>query len=77
MPSFTFTDVYWPDFNERELDLALKEYATRERRFGRISEDTISEDKQDKGFISKFSLKEGHKMNQQAVQAVGSAKRRP
>ena len=56
-----FTDVYWPDFNERELDLALKEYATRERRFGRISEDTISEDKQDKGFISKFSLKKATK----------------
>ena len=40
-----FTDVYWPDFNERELDIALKEYSTRERRFGRIIEDDNSNDK--------------------------------
>ena len=29
-----FTDTYWPDFNEEELDKALAEYASRERRFG-------------------------------------------
>lgn len=29
-----FTDTYWPDFNEAELDKALAEYARRERRLG-------------------------------------------
>lgn len=29
-----FTPVYWPDFGEKELDAALAEYASRERRFG-------------------------------------------
>src|SRR3989339_1373869 len=29
-----FTDTYWPDFNEAELDKALEEYARRERRLG-------------------------------------------
>lgn len=29
-----FTDTYWPDFDERELDKALAEYARRERRMG-------------------------------------------
>lgn len=32
-----FTDVYWPDFDEKELDKALVEYAKRERRFGGLS----------------------------------------
>lgn len=32
---FYFTKTYWPDFNERELDKALEEYALRERRFGK------------------------------------------
>lgn len=56
-----FTDVYWPDFNEHELDIALKEYVSRERRFGRISEDNKSHDKEDKGLIAKFSLKKASK----------------
>ena len=56
-----FTDVYWPDFNERELDIALKEYSTRERRFGRIIEDDNSNDKKDKSFHEKFSLKKASK----------------
>lgn len=30
-----FTDVLWPDFDEKELDLALAEYAHRRRRFGK------------------------------------------
>lgn len=30
-----FTDTYWPDFDEKEFDKALKEYAKRERRFGK------------------------------------------
>ncbi len=33
-----FTDVLWPDFDEKELDRAIAEYAKRERRFGHISE---------------------------------------
>lgn len=28
------TDVYWPDFNEKELDKAIYSYNKRERRFG-------------------------------------------
>jgi len=30
-----FTDTYWPDFDETELDKLLTEYAKRERRFGK------------------------------------------
>lgn len=33
-----FTDVYWPDFREKELMDALKSYASRERHFGKTSE---------------------------------------
>jgi undecaprenyl diphosphate synthase len=29
-----FTDVLWPDFNEAEFQLALEDFAQRERRFG-------------------------------------------
>ncbi len=32
------TDIYWPDFRERELLTAIDEYQTRERRFGKVSE---------------------------------------
>lgn len=35
-----FTDTYWPDFNEVELDKALAEYSTRQRRFGKDSAKT-------------------------------------
>ena len=31
-----FTPVMWPDFDEKEFDKALAEYARRERRFGTI-----------------------------------------
>ena len=31
---FWFTEVIWPDFDETVLDLALADYAVRERRFG-------------------------------------------
>jgi undecaprenyl diphosphate synthase len=31
-----FSPKLWPDFNEKELDKALEEYARRERRFGGI-----------------------------------------
>lgn len=33
-----FTDILWPDFNEKELDKALAHFASRERRFGHSSE---------------------------------------
>ena len=31
-----FTDVLWPDFSHKELDKALQEYASRNRRFGGV-----------------------------------------
>lgn len=31
-----FTDVLWPDFDEEQLDLALLEFANRNRRFGKV-----------------------------------------
>ncbi|OYY58347.1 MAG: di-trans,poly-cis-decaprenylcistransferase, partial [Hydrogenophilales bacterium 28-61-11] len=33
-----FTDALWPDFNAKALDEAIESYRTRERRFGRTSE---------------------------------------
>jgi undecaprenyl diphosphate synthase len=33
-----FCDTLWPDFNEEALDVALVEYASRERRFGKTSD---------------------------------------
>lgn len=33
---FYFTDVMWPDFDERELDRAIEAYRTRNRRYGGI-----------------------------------------
>ncbi len=33
-----FCSRYWPDFNKEDFLLALEDYARRERRFGRISE---------------------------------------
>ena len=32
---FLFVKKYWPDFDENDLDAALAEYASRQRRFGR------------------------------------------
>ncbi len=31
-----FTDVLWPDFDEAQIDLALKNFSERTRRFGKI-----------------------------------------
>ena len=31
---FYFTNKYWPDFNEKDLDEAIKEYQKRNRKFG-------------------------------------------
>jgi undecaprenyl diphosphate synthase len=33
-----FTHTYWPDFDAIELDAALADFASRQRRYGRISE---------------------------------------
>ena len=33
-----FSDLLWPDFDEAALDTALHEYASRERRFGKTSD---------------------------------------
>jgi undecaprenyl diphosphate synthase len=30
-----FTKTYWPDFNEQELEAAIEQYATRQRRYGK------------------------------------------
>lgn len=35
---FYFTEALWPDFDAAELDRALADYARRQRRFGRTSE---------------------------------------
>ncbi len=36
-----FTDVLWPDFDERELHKALEDFAGRKRRFGRTDEQIL------------------------------------
>jgi len=33
-----FCDTFWPDFDEAELDKAIADYQTRERRYGKTSE---------------------------------------
>ena len=33
---FYFCDVYWPDFDEAELNKAIKVYSNRNRRFGKV-----------------------------------------
>ena len=33
-----FTNTFWPDFNEKELDKAIKDYQSRNRRFGGLNE---------------------------------------
>jgi undecaprenyl diphosphate synthase len=33
-----FTPSFWPDFDEAEFTLALSDFARRQRRFGKISE---------------------------------------
>jgi undecaprenyl diphosphate synthase len=36
-----FTEKLWPEFNEEALDAALADYAARERRFGKTSEQVV------------------------------------
>ncbi len=44
-----FTDVLWPDFDKDELHKAIADYSSRQRRFGKTSEQVIA----DKAAISK------------------------
>ncbi|MEY3660127.1 MAG: hypothetical protein RLZZ169_952 [Pseudomonadota bacterium] len=38
-----FTNTLWPDFDAAELDLALADFARRQRRFGKLSEQVEAE----------------------------------
>lgn len=38
---FTFTDVYWPDYNEECLLDAIEDYQMRNRRFGNIQDEQV------------------------------------
>ncbi len=40
---FYFVDDFWPDFNKASLALAIKDFCTRERRFGKTSEQLEAE----------------------------------
>ncbi|MDQ5903646.1 MAG: undecaprenyl diphosphate synthase [Pseudomonadota bacterium] len=40
---FHFTETLWPEFNDAALDLAIDSYRSRERRFGRTSEQLIAD----------------------------------
>lgn len=42
---FYFTDVYWPEFREKDLFDAVIEFQRRERRFGKISEQIECDEK--------------------------------
>jgi len=33
---FVFTDTLWPDFRKEQYRAALEEYASRDRRFGKV-----------------------------------------
>ena len=35
---FYFCDCLWPDFDEREMQLAIDEFQRRQRRFGKTGE---------------------------------------
>ena len=39
---FHFTDTLWPDFRRKDLYTAIVDYQKRERRFGKISEQVVS-----------------------------------
>lgn len=38
-----FTDVLWPDFDEEELNKAIMDYSSRQRRFGKTSEQVMAD----------------------------------
>ena len=33
---FVFLDVLWPDFGDDQFEAAIREYASRERRYGNV-----------------------------------------
>lgn len=37
---FYFTDVPWPDFSKKELEKAIEQYNNRDRRYGKIKEES-------------------------------------
>ena len=39
-----FTDVLWPDFNAEHLNDAIQDYSSRQRRFGKTSEQVIADE---------------------------------
>jgi undecaprenyl diphosphate synthase len=39
---FYFTDVPWPDFSKEELEKAIVQYQSRDRRYGGVKEDTAN-----------------------------------
>ena len=45
---FYFTDALWPDFDASALDQAIESYRSRERRFGRTSEQLVDGDAQER-----------------------------
>ncbi|KAF3996260.1 polyprenyl diphosphate synthase [Glaciimonas immobilis] len=42
---FYFTETYWPDFDDGELDKAIASFQLRERRFGRTSDQIVKKQK--------------------------------
>ncbi|MBI4755249.1 MAG: di-trans,poly-cis-decaprenylcistransferase [Betaproteobacteria bacterium] len=52
---FYFVDTLWPEFDEAALDLAIKSYQRRERRFGRTSEQLKGEDPRRASLVSEPS----------------------
>lgn len=40
---FHFTETLWPEFNDAALDLAIASFRSRERRFGRTSEQLLND----------------------------------
>lgn len=39
---FVFTDILWPDFSRKDLELAISEFQTRERRFGNLKTEDVA-----------------------------------
>lgn len=39
---FVFTDVLWPDFTRKDLEMAIVEFQNRERRFGNLTESEVA-----------------------------------
>ena len=39
---FIFTDVLWPDFSKADLEAAIAEFQTRERRYGNLNASEVA-----------------------------------